>query len=376
MKFAKTIFAMMLAIIMAFSATALAEDAIRIGVIGPTTGAAASYGTSVWQGAELAVKEINALGGLEIELLKGDDANDPEQAYNIYNDMWDENVQMIVGPVTTTPCVNVASYAFEDRMFLLTPSASSPDVTADKDNAYQLCFTDPGQGESSAKYVKDHDLATKIAVIYNNADTYSSGIATAFEAKAKELGLEIVKVIEFNDETTDFSVQVTEVKESGAELVFMPIYYTPASMILQQAAAINYVPIFFGGDGMDGLLNIEGFDTSLAEGLLLMTPFSTAATDELTVNFVKNYEETYGATPDQFAADGYDCVYALYQAVNAQGINGETKTEDACDMLIAAFDSMEFTGTTGTMSWNEDGAVNKTPVVVQIVDGAYVGFEG
>ncbi|MBE5772492.1 MAG: ABC transporter substrate-binding protein [Clostridiales bacterium] len=374
----KTIVSMILALVMIMSmaTVAMAEEPLKIGVIGPTTGAAASYGISVTNGAELAVSEINAKGGMQIQLFKGDDANDAEQSYNVYNDMWDDNVQMIVGTVTSTPCVNVAGYAYEDRMFMLTPSASTPDVTANNDNVYQLCFTDPGQGEGSAQYVKDHNLATKIAVIYNNADTYSSGIAVAFEAKAKELGLEIVKVIEFNDETTDFSVQVTDVKNAGAELVFMPIYYTPASMILQQAAAINYDPVFFGGDGMDGLLNIEGFDTSLAEGLLLMTPFSTAATDELTVNFVKNYEAAYGATPDQFAADGYDCVYALYQAALNAGITGETKTEDACEMLIEQFGTLEITGTTGAMSWNEDGAVNKVPVVVQIVDGAYVGFEG
>lgn len=376
MKFAKTMFAMILAIVMVFSMTAMAEDTIKMGVIGPTTGAAASYGTSVWQGSELAVKEINALGGMQIELLKGDDANDAEQSYNVYNDMWDEGVQMIVGCVTSTPCANVAGYAYEDRMFMLTPSASSPDVTANNDNVYQVCFTDPGQGQGAAAFVKQYELGTKAAVIYNNADNYSTGIAEAFVAAAPEQGIEIVKVIEFNDETTDFSVQVTDVKESGAELVYMPIYYTPASMILQQAAAIDYEPVFFGGDGMDGLLNIEGFDTTLAEGLLLMTPFSTAAADELTVNFVKNYEETYGVTPDQFAADGYDCVYALYQACQNAGITGETKTEDACEMLIEQFSTMEITGTTGAMSWNEDGAVNKVPVVVQIVDGAYVGFEG
>ena len=190
---------------------------------------------------------------------------------------------------------------------MLTPSASSVDVTADKDNVYQVCFTDPAQGTASAEYIAAHKLASKVAVIYNNADAYSTGIYQTFDAKAKELGLEIVAVSTFTDETTDFSVQVTAAKEAGAELVFLPIYYTPASMILKQADTMGFKPTFFGVDGMDGILTMPGFDASLAEGVMLLTPFNAGSTDERTAAFVKKYQpplavRTSLASPSQDGA--------------------------------------------------------------------------
>ena len=380
MKFTKTLVAMILVLSMVLSmaSMAMAEESaaagtIKIGLIGPLTGAAASYGTSVKQGAEVAIEEVNALGGVQLELNPQDDEHDAEKSINAYNTLWDWGAQMIIGCVTTTPCIAVASEANNDRMFMLTPSASAPAVIEGKDNVYQLCFTDPAQGAASAEYISEHGLATKVAVIYNNADAYSTGIYQTFETKAAELGLELVSVSTFTDETTDFSVQVTEAKEAGAELVFLPIYYTPASMILQQAASMEFAPIFFGVDGMDGILNIEGFDTSLAEGVMLLTPFSADATDELTVNFVTKYEEKYGATPDQFAADAYDCVYTLYAAIQKAGITAETSTEDACEMMIAAMQELEITGVTGTMTWQATGEVTKTPTAVKIENGVYVG---
>ncbi|MBR1710675.1 MAG: ABC transporter substrate-binding protein [Clostridia bacterium] len=360
---------------LAVSALASA-DAIKIGGSGPLTGPAADYGISVKNGAEIAVDEINAAAGATVlELNFQDDEHDPEKAINAYNKVLDWGAQMIAGTVTTSPCIAVGAQAFEDRIFMLTPSASSEDVTANKDNVYQVCFTDPAQGAASADYIAGHKLATKVAVIYNNADAYSTGIYQTFKTEAANVGLELVSESTFTDDTTDFSVPVTEAKEAGAELVFLPIYYTPASMILQQAKNMEFAPIFFGVDGMDGILSIEGFDTSLAEGVMLLTPFSADAQDDLTVNFVKTYTERYGNVPSQFAADAYDTVYALYNASVNAGITAETAPEEACDLLITAFQSLEMTGLTGTMSWDASGAVTKTPTAVIIKDGAYVGAD-
>lgn len=367
-----------LAMVLAMGSFALAEETIKIGMIGPLTGGAASYGTSVAQGAQIAVDEINALGGMQIELNCQDDEHDAEKSVNAYNTLWDWGAQMIDGCVTTSPCIAVATEAYNDRMFMLTPSASSLDVIKDKDNVYQVCFTDPAMGTASAQYIYDHKLATKVAVIYNNADAYSTGCYQTFEAKAKELGIEISTVATFNNDTTDFSVQVTSVKESGAELVFLPMYYQPASMILQQAAAMDYKPVYFGTDGMDGILNIEGFDTSLAEGVMVLTPFAGDSANELAKTFIANYEAAYGATPDQFAADAYDAMYTLYAATKAAGVTADTSTEDACEMLVAAMKDLKIngvTGMTGEMTWNENGEVNKAPIVVKIVNGAYVTVE-
>ena len=367
---------LVLVMTMAVACSAVAEDALKIGVIGPMTGGAAVYGNAVAHGAQIAANEINALGGMQIILDVQDDESDPEKAINAYNATLDNGTQMILGTVTTAPCVAVSAQAYEERIFMLTPTASSADVTAGKDNAFQVCFTDPGQGMAAANMIAEKKMGTKIGVIYNNADVYSTGIYQAFEARAKDLGLEIVAVSTFaSDDNADFSVQIAACKDAGADLVFLPIYYTPASLILAQAKAVEYAPVFFGGDGMDGILTLEGFDKTLAEGLMLLTPFAASSQEEKIQSFVKQYVAAYGEEPNQFAADAYDGVYALYAASQNGGINGETSPEDACEMLIEQFATLQVSGLTGELTWATTGEVTKTPAVYVIQDGIYVKVE-
>ncbi len=359
-----------------FSVAAADENVIKIGVIGPMTGGAAVYGTAVANGAKIAAEEINAKGGVQIVLDIQDDEADTEKGINAYNAVLDNGAQMILGTVTTAPCLAVSEQAYEDRMFMLTPSASSADVTANKDNAYQVCFTDPGQGLAAADMIKAKAMGTKIGVIYNNADPYSIGICQAFEARCKEIGLEVVAVAAFaSDDNIDFNAQIGACKSAGADLVFLPIYYTPASLILAQAKADNYAPVFFGGDGMDGILALEGFDKTLAEGLMLLTPFAASSTDEKTQSFVTAYKAAFGEEPNQFAADAYDGIYALYTASVNGGINGETSFEEACEILIAQFPTLQISGLTGQLSWATTGEVTKTPAVYIVKDGIYAMVE-
>ena len=362
-----------LALVLCMGTAAMAEDTIKIGLIGPQTGGAAVYGMAVARAAQIAVDEINAQGGVQIALDVQDDEHDAEKSINAYNAVLDNGAQMILGSVTTTPCIAVAAQAYEDRVFMLTPSASSPAVIEGKDNMYQVCFTDPAQGAASADYIFQNKLGEKIGVIYNNGDVYSTGIYQTFETKAAELGLEIVKVSTFTDDTTDFSVQVTDMKNAGADVVFLPIYYTPASLILTESSKQEFAPVFFGVDGLDGILTVEGFDTSLAEGVMLLTPFSADAEDEKTKSFVAKYQELYGEVPNQFAADAYDGIYALYAAAVAGGITADTSVEDACEILIEQFQQLTVDGLTGTMTWSATGEVTKTPTAVVIKDGVYVG---
>ena len=358
---------------------------LKLGLIGPLTGGAALYGTNAANGAQIAVDQINALGtGLTIEYNAQDDEHDAEKSVNAYNQLKDWNVQAIVGCVTTTPCVAVSAEAYSDRVFMLTPSASSTSVTEGKDNMFQVCFTDPNQGTASAQYIAENNLATKVAVIYNNSDAYSTGIYQTFAEAAPANGLEIVSTTTFTDDTAnDFSVQLADAQSNGAELIFLPIYYTPASLIMQQAAAMGYDATMFGVDGMDGILSLEGFDTSLAEGVMMLTPFSADATDERTQTFVSTFTEAYKDTPSQFAADGYDGVYAIYDALTyyAEKNGGLDVTDmsaaDLCEILIATFTDAGFSsdGLTGEgMTWNANGEVNKAPKAIVIKDGAYVGM--
>ncbi|MFA7636202.1 MAG: ABC transporter substrate-binding protein [Monoglobales bacterium] len=365
--------------------------AIKIGGIGPLTGGAAIYGQAVKNGAEIAVEEINALGGdIKFELKFEDDENDAEKSVNAYNTLKDWGMQISLGTVTTQPCIAVSAEVNADRIFALTPSASSTDVLGGQPDAngnitiprktsmFQMCFTDPNQGIASAQYIKDQNLGTKIAVIYNNSDAYSTGIYQKFQSEADREGLNIVCVKTFTDDSAnDFTSQLNEIKAAGADLVFLPIYYTPASLILAQAKKMQYAPKFFGVDGMDGILTLEGFDTSLAEGVMLLTPFTADAEDELTKNFVAKYKEKFGETPNQFAADAYDCVYAIYEACKKGEITSEMAASEICEKLISIFTSKDFSidGLTGeAMTWSESGEVSKAPKGMIIKNGVYVGM--
>ena len=359
------------------SKPAAGSSALKIGGTGPLTGGAAIYGNAAKQGAEIAVEEINALGGMQIELKYEDDTHDAEKAVNAYNALKDWGMVVSLGSVTSTPCVATSTLTNEDRIFALTPSASSPAVIEGKDNQYQVCFSDDNQGTASAKYISSKGFAKKVAVIWKNDDVYSKGIYTTFAAACPEYGLEIVSDTTFtSDSQTDFSVQLTQAQAAGAELVFLPIYYDAASLIFAQAKDMGFSPVWFGVDGMDGILDLENFDKSLAEGVMLLTPFVPDADDEKTKSFVAKYSEKYGSVPNQFAADAYDCIYALYQACQNAGVDGNWKASDACAKMIEQFTTMKFDGLTGTgMTWDKSGAVSKDPKAVVIQNGTYVGID-
>lgn len=354
------------------------QAVIKIGGIGPITGPAAIYGQAVKNGAEIAIDEINAKGDLKFELKFQDDENDAEKAVNAYNNLKDWGMQISMGTVTTQPCIAVSGEVDSDGIFALTPSASSTDVINGKTHMFQMCFTDPNQGVASAKYIKDQNLGEKIAIIYNNSDAYSTGIYQKFQSEAETLGLNIVCVKTFTDDSAnDFTSQLNEIKAADADLVFLPIYYTPASMILNQANKMKYEPKFFGVDGMDGILTLEGFDKSLAEGVMLLTPFTADAEDELTKNFVQKYTEKFNETPNQFAADGYDVIHAIYEACKKGGITADMKADAIGTKLIEVFTGSDFKidGLTGTdMTWAESGEVSKEPKGMVIKDGVYVGM--
>ncbi len=357
------------------AASTASGTAIKIGGIGPLTGGAAIYGNAVKNGAALAVEEINAQGGLQFELNFQDDENDPEKALNAYNNLKDWGMQALLGTVTTQPCLTVAPETAADNMFLLTPSASAVDVIKE-DNAFQVCFTDPNQGVASADYIAENGLATKIAIIYDSSDAYSSGIHDKFKEEAATKGLEIVADEAFTaDNKTDFSVQVQKAKSSGAELVFLPIYYSEANLIIQEMNKQGCTASIFGCDGLDGLLTIEGADTSLFEGVMLLTPFAADAQDEKTQSFVSKYEEKYGETPNQFAADAYDGVYTILAACEKGGVTADMDASAVCDALKAAMTQITVDGLTGEgMKWEATGEVNKAPRAVKIQNGAYTAM--
>ena len=354
---------------------------IKLGGSGPLTGDAKVYGEAVRNAATLAVNEINAsdLFNIKFDFRFEDDAHDAEKAVAAYSTLYDWGMQVSLFTVTSGPGAAVAANYDEDKIVALTPSGSSTDLiyTGNKNfkGNFQMCFTDPNQGIASADYIAANFADAKVAIIYKSDDVYSSGIYEKFinEATAKNVNVVYKDGAFTSDSSTDFSTQLTAAKNAGADLMFIPIYYQPASIILKQASDMGYAPKFFGVDGMDGILTLDGFDTSLAEGVYLLTPFSATSTDAMTAEFVKNYQTAYGDVPNQFAADAYDCVYAILTALNGIGITADYNYDNLYEDLIGQFTSMSFDGLTGSsMTWDANGEIKKAPEAFIIKDGVYV----
>jgi len=387
----KKVLSVLLACVMVFSfaacgskeeapaaATESSEAVFKIGGIGPITGGAAIYGQAVQNGAQIAVDEINAAGGIngvQIEFNFQDDEHDAEKAVNAYNVLKDWGMQVLMGTVTSAPCIAVVEKTHEDSVFQITPSGTAVECIQ-YDNAFRMCFSEPNQGLESAKYIGENAMATKVAIIYDSSDPYSAGIYEAFSAEAANQPFEIVAAEAFTaDSNKDFSVQVQKAKDAGADLVFMPFYYTEASLVLAEANKQGYAPVFFGCDGMDGILGVENFDASLAEGLTFLTPFDAKSSDEKVQNFVSKYNEAHGETPNQFAADAYDAVYVIKAAMEASEVSADMDAAAICEAMVAAMAEVTYDGITGTqITWEANGEPSKAPLVLKIVDGEYAAL--
>lgn len=360
------------------------DDTLLVGGIGPVTGGAAIYGSAVKKGMELAIEEVNAAGGVNgIKLMLDfqDDEHNPEKAVNAYNTLKDRGAQVILGTVTSQPCKAVAPLAAADGMFLLTPSGSAVECVAGE-NAFRICFSDPDQGAASAVYIGEHGTAKKVAVIYDSSDVYSKGIYDSFMSEVDNQPFEVVESQAFTaDSKQDFSVQLQKIKSSGADLVYLPIYYQEAALILQQAETIGLPEDikYFGCDGLDGLVAQLGADSALADGVILLTPFAADADDEKTKVFTAAYKAKFdNEIPNQFAADGYDAIYTLVEAMKAAGLKVEDARVDAkalAGKLTAVMTDITVDGVTGSMTWNEAGEPTKDPRAMYIDGGSYKAMD-
>ena len=378
----KKLIAMLLALVMVLSLAACgakkADDTIVIGGIGPLTGDYANYGNSTKNGAQIAVNEINAAGGiagLQIVLDYQDSVGDPDAASAAYGKLIDSGMDLSLGGVLSGETASIAAAAVEDAIPMLTPTASADDCIATNPNAFRVCFTDSSQGVVSADYIADKALATDVAVLYQSDIDYSKGLYDTFAAECEVRGLNIVETQTFTADTnTDFSTQINALATSGAKLIFIPIYAAEASVFLTQASGkLAEDTIFFGADGLDGILG-KVSDPMYAENVMMITPFNANDPAENVQGFVKAYEAAYSATPDQFAADGYDAVYALKAAVEKAGVKPGDKEFNA--KVVAAMLEISVEGVTGTMTWVADGNTVKDPKVLIIHDGVAAPYEG
>lgn len=342
------------------------KDTYFIGATGPLTGDAADYGIAVNNGAMLAIEEINAAGGLNGVLFTyemKDDKATAADATTGYNALMDAGMQISIGSVTSGSCEAFAAESVKDNLFFMTPSASAANVIADRPNAFRVCFGDPDQGILAAQ-----DLAanfSKIGVIYDTSDPYSYGIYDAFKAEMEKLGKTYEARTFDKDNNKDFSAQVEALKD--CDVIFLPFYYTEAGLVAKTCAAKGCNAVLYGCDGLDGIAG--QIDDTVKNNIKYITPFDVNATDEKTANFVKKYRETYGKDPSQFAADGYDAIYVIFEAMKAAGVDDVSiSASDLCNKVVAAItaSSFQYVGTTGTMTWDASGAATKVPVIVEL----------
>ena len=353
------------------------EKVLLIGGTGPLTGDYATYGTSVKQGAELAAKEINAAGGVNgwtVVARVEDDQADGAQAVQAYATLYDDGMDVTLGGTTSGACIAMTEEAVKDGMLLLTPSGSQLECTQ-YDNCFRVCFEDSAQGLYAANFIKDNAVGEKVAIIYDKSNDYSNGLRNSFVATAAENGLNVVTEQAFTDQSnTDFSVQLQAVKDSGADLLFLPIYAQEAAYIITQADKAGLDVTFFGCDGLDGILEKIGTDNlPLAEGVMLLTPFAADSETEPTKSFTAAFKADYGYTPDQFAADAYDAVYAIVEAMKHADTNPDDPEFN--EKMIKAMTEITVVGTTGTMQWTPEGEPDKNATAVVIVDGVYVSYD-
>lgn len=342
------------------------NDKFIIGATGPLNGDNSSYGISVNNGAQLAVDEINANGGLNGQLFQfsmKDDKCAAADASTGYDALYEEGMQVSLCSVTSGAAESFATRCDEDSVFALTPSGSSDNVINASSYAFRVCFGDPDQGILAAEELTAN--FEKIGAIYDNSDPYSTGIYKAFKNKMSELG------IAYNEQTfdaenkRDFSTQVEALKD--CDVIFLPIYYAEAGLIAKACAAKGITAELFGCDGLDGVA--DQIDDTVTVRIRYITPFDVKSTDEKTAAFVAAYTAKFGTAPDQFAADGYDAVYAIFTAMEKLGVDNVKVAPDVLgDALVAMFTSADFsyTGVTGAMTWNVSGACNKTPVIVEL----------
>ena len=338
-------------------------DVIKIGGIAPLTGDVAVYGVAADNGVKLAIEEINANGGLlgkQIQYVVYDDKGDPTEAVNAYKKLTsNDQVDAIVGAVTSKPTLTVTPLAAKDGIPMITPTATALEVTSAGPNIFRACFIDPYQGEVMAKFAVEELGASKAAIIYNTADDYSVGVAEAFKEAVEGYGTQVVSFEGYNGDDKDFKAVLTNVKSQGPDVLFIPDYYNRVGLIAQQAKEVGITATLLGADGWDGVI---GVNPDAVEGAYFCNHYSTDDAAEEVQNFLKVYKEKYNEDPVSFAALGYDAMKILAAAIEKAGSTDK-------DAVVKALAETDITSVTGKITFDENRNPVKEVSIIKIENG-------
>ena len=385
-RFVSKVVAVAMAVVMLMSFVAVAaaaSDTIKIGVLAPLTGGVAEYGNAVNNGVTMFFEELNANGGIngkQVELVVYDEEGDPVKAVTGYNYLLDEGVVAIIGDVTTAPTIAVVTESQEEGTPMITASATAAAVTCQMnddgtvaavyENMFRSCFIDPFQGNKMAAFAKEQLNASTAAVLYNVGSDYSAGCAKSFQETAQAQGLEMLAVESYADGAVDFQSQLTNIAAKNPDVLFIPDYYSVVALVAQQAYAAGVKSTMLGSDGWDSVLDVVT-DPALLEGSYYCSGYSIEDTREAVQTFVANYQAKYGATPNMFAAQGYDAAMIMAAAVEKAEASGAKAGSDAyTEAIIAAMKATDMDCVTGHVTYNEYNNPEKSAAIITFENGA------
>jgi branched-chain amino acid transport system substrate-binding protein len=359
-----------------------AADTIKVGVVAELTGDIPAVGASCKNAAELAVKEVNDAGGLEvggkkyqIELFVEDNAGKADQSASATQKLiTQQNVVAIIGPNASRYAIPASEVAESSQVMLISPWSTNPKTTMvgdtgqSKKYVFRACFIDPFQGRVVAKFAMENLGAKKAAVLYDVASEYNKGIADIFKATFEQIGGTVVAFETYTTGDKDFSAQLTKIKDANPDVVFLPNYYSEVPLQIQQAHRLGITVPFLGSDswGSAELLTLCGAD---CEGYYFSTHYAPDAATPVATKFIETYKNTYGVVPDDVAALTYDSFGLLFQALQTAGKVDRQAVRDAMAKIP------KYDGVTGSMTFEEgSGDPVKSAVILQIKDGKFVWF--
>jgi branched-chain amino acid transport system substrate-binding protein len=352
-----------------FSCTRKAnENEIVIGSYSPNTGATATFGVFQLHGTEMAIEEINAKGGINGKMIKHinyDDKSDNDETLAVVNRLISQDkVVAILGEATSGRSKIGAQVAQQNKIPMLTSSATNPEVTKIGNFIFRACFIDPFQGKVMAKFMTDNLHLKKAAILRDIKNDYSVGLSDIFAQKLKEAGGEVVTDISYQEGDIDFKSQLTAIKAKNVEAIFVPGYYNEVALIAKQAKELGMKMPLLGGDGWSSPKLYEIAKDSL-NGSYFSNHYTTESKDPKTIEFVKAYKAKYHEDADVIAALAYDAVYFMAEAIK----NAKEVTPD--NIRIEMTKIKNFHGVTGEMSMDENRDAIKSAIVVQIQGPEY-----
>jgi len=342
------------------------KNVIRIGFIAPMTGDASTYGTSTKNGFTMAMEEAGGtVAGLTIQLFFEDDRNDATEAVNVATKLaTQDKVHAIIGAVTTSCSIPISEVCEANEIVQITPTSTATRVTMDPERKtfiFRACFIDPFQGTVGATFALDTLKAKKVAVMFDQGNDYTVGLANAFKETFVAGGGAIVGWEAYAKDDVDFSAQLTKIAAAKPDILYLPDYYNKVSLIGQQALQKGITAVFLGGDGWDS----SELDFAAMDGGYFTNHYSPGDTRQIVVDWVAKYTAQYGAAPDALATLGYDAGKLLLKAIETAGSNDTTAIRDALQAIRLDVVS-------GTVSYDADGNPTKAAVILRIKDGKQV----